>query len=77
MGLHQKAASTPKFWQNFVTSRVASGQLLPLAVAGDRVYSEMNTANRWWETQDKFPPGGAVFPGIAFSGLITRFFLCQ
>ena len=34
---------------------------------GDRVYSEMNPADWWWETQDRVPPGATVGPLICGS----------
>jgi hypothetical protein len=35
--------------------------------AGDRVFSEMNTGDWWWETQDKLPHGATVVPVIVSS----------
>jgi len=34
---------------------------------GDRVYSEMNLADWWWETQDRLPPGATIVPLICGS----------
>ncbi|KAF8542359.1 hypothetical protein BDD12DRAFT_729202 [Trichophaea hybrida] len=34
---------------------------------GDRVYSEMNSGDWWWETQDKLPPGATIVPLICGS----------
>jgi len=36
-------------------------------VEGDRVYSEMNSADWWWETQDRLPPGATIVPLICGS----------
>jgi hypothetical protein len=35
--------------------------------AGDRVYSEMNTGDWWWETQDNLPRGATIVPLIVSS----------
>jgi hypothetical protein len=35
--------------------------------AGDRVFSEMNTGNWWWETQDRLPHGATIVPLIVSS----------
>jgi hypothetical protein len=29
---------------------------------GSRIYNEICTANRWWETQNVVPEGGTVIP---------------
>jgi hypothetical protein len=35
--------------------------------AGDRVYSEMNTGDWWWETQDNLPHGATIIPLVVSS----------
>jgi len=32
-----------------------------------RIYSPMNTGNRWWDTQDQLPAGGTILPVICAS----------
>ena len=34
------------------------GRTRAVDAEGDRVYSEMNSADWWWETQDRLPAGG-------------------
>ena len=43
--------------------------------SGDRLYNEMHTADWWWETQEKLPPGATVVPVILASDKtqLTRF----
>jgi hypothetical protein len=36
-------------------------------VEGDRVYSEIHSADSWWETQDRHPPGATIVPLICGS----------
>jgi len=43
-----------------ITDHMVCGPTRTVNAESDRVYSEMNSADFWWETQDRLPPGATI-----------------